>query len=138
MVGKNNKQARWSKSANTFKRYSLKKLSVGVASVVIGTGVAWASSTTVHAAEEGTEVVTGDGEKEAPVESAVPTEAPVVGGDESSSHDAVADLVNQEEQASHLTMTTSQSHQTRLKEQKKLLMKKKTLQASQHLMMRMS
>ncbi|QTJ43704.1 YSIRK-type signal peptide-containing protein [Dolosigranulum pigrum] len=93
MVGKNNKQARWSKSANTFKRYSLKKLSVGVASVVIGTGVAWASSTTVHAAEEGTEVVTGDGEKEAPVESAVPTEAPVVGGDESSSHDAVADLV---------------------------------------------
>ncbi|RAN63849.1 hypothetical protein B8A44_03635, partial [Dolosigranulum pigrum] len=95
MVGKNNKQARWSKSANTFKRYSLKKLSVGVASVVIGTGVAWASSTTVHAAEEGTEVVTGDGEKEAPVESAVPTEAPVVGGDESSSHDAVADLVNE-------------------------------------------
>ncbi|WP_392424065.1 Rib/alpha-like domain-containing protein [Dolosigranulum pigrum] len=95
MVGKNNKQARWSKSANTFKRYSLKKLSVGVASVVIGTGVAWASSTTVHAAEEGTEVVTGDGEKEEPVESAVPTEAPVVGGDESSSHDAVADLVNQ-------------------------------------------
>lgn len=86
MVGKNNKQARWSKSANTFKRYSLKKLSVGVASVVIGTGVAWASSTTVHAAEEGTEVVTGDGEKEEPVESAVPTEAPVVGGDESSSH----------------------------------------------------
>ncbi|QTJ55192.1 Rib/alpha-like domain-containing protein [Dolosigranulum pigrum] len=95
MVGKNNKQARWSKSANTFKRYSLKKLSVGVASVVIGTGVAWASSTTVHAAEEGTEVVTGDGEKEAPVESAVPTEAPVVGGDESSSQDAVADLVSQ-------------------------------------------
>jgi|GEM_PF-2666897 len=95
MVGKNNKQARWSKSANTFKRYSLKKLSVGVASVVIGTGVAWASSTTVHAAEEGTEVVTGDGEKEEPVESAVPTEAPVVGGDESSSHDAVADLVNE-------------------------------------------
>lgn len=95
MVGKNNKQARWSKSANTFKRYSLKKLSVGVASVVIGTGVAWASSTTVHAAEEATEVVTGDGEKEEPVESAVPTEAPVVGGDESSSHDAVADLVNQ-------------------------------------------
>ncbi|QDO91922.1 Rib/alpha-like domain-containing protein [Dolosigranulum pigrum] len=95
MVGKNNKQARWSKSANTFKRYSLKKLSVGVASVVIGTGVAWASSTTVHAAEEGTEVVTGDGEKEEPVESAVPTEAPVVDGDESSSHDAVADLVNQ-------------------------------------------
>ena len=93
MVGKNNKQARWSKSANTFKRYSLKKLSVGVASVVIGTGVAWASSTTVHAAEEGTEVVTGDGEKEAPVESAVPTEAPVVGGNESSSQDAVADLV---------------------------------------------
>ena len=95
MVGKNNKQARWSKSANTFKRYSLKKLSVGVASVVIGTGVAWASSTTVHAAEEGTEVVTGDGEKEEPVESAVPTEAPVVDGDESSSHDAVADLVNE-------------------------------------------
>lgn len=61
MVGKNNKQARWSKSANTFKRYSLKKLSVGVASVVIGTGVAWATSTTAHAAEEGTEVVTGDG-----------------------------------------------------------------------------
>ena len=51
MVGKNNKQARWSKSANTFKRYSLKKLSVGVASVVIGTGVAWATGTTVEASE---------------------------------------------------------------------------------------
>lgn len=39
--------------------------------------------------------MTGEGENEAPVESAVPTEAPVVGGDESSSHDAVADLVNE-------------------------------------------
>ncbi|RAN63601.1 hypothetical protein B8A44_05615, partial [Dolosigranulum pigrum] len=51
MVGKNNKQVLREKQANKFKRYALKKLTVGLASVTIGTGLAFATSSTVSADE---------------------------------------------------------------------------------------
>ncbi|MGX7358918.1 SdrD B-like domain-containing protein, partial [Dolosigranulum pigrum] len=51
MVGKNNKQVLREKQANKFKRYALKKLTVGLASVTIGTGLAFATSSSVSADE---------------------------------------------------------------------------------------
>ncbi|QTJ48423.1 YSIRK-type signal peptide-containing protein [Dolosigranulum pigrum] len=51
MVGKNNKRLLREKHANKFKRYALKKLTVGLASVTIGTGLAFATSSTVSADE---------------------------------------------------------------------------------------
>ncbi|MGX7446976.1 Ig-like domain-containing protein, partial [Dolosigranulum pigrum] len=51
MVGKNNKRVLREKQANKFKRYALKKLTVGLASVTIGTGLAFATSSTVSADE---------------------------------------------------------------------------------------
>jgi len=51
MVGKNNKQVLREKQGNKFKRYALKKLTVGLASVTIGTGLAFATSSSVSADE---------------------------------------------------------------------------------------
>ncbi|QTJ58637.1 fibrinogen-binding adhesin SdrG C-terminal domain-containing protein [Dolosigranulum pigrum] len=51
MVGKNNKRLLREKHANKFKRYALKKLTVGLASVTIGTGLAFATSSSVSADE---------------------------------------------------------------------------------------
>lgn len=68
MVGKNNKQVLREKHANKFKRYALKKLTVGLASVTIGTGLAFATSSTVSADElavgESTAVVSDKTAKE--------------------------------------------------------------------------
>ncbi|MGX7334986.1 SdrD B-like domain-containing protein, partial [Dolosigranulum pigrum] len=51
MVGKNNKRLLREKQANKFKRYALKKLTVGLASVTIGTGLVFATSSSVSADE---------------------------------------------------------------------------------------
>ncbi|QTJ38301.1 YSIRK-type signal peptide-containing protein [Dolosigranulum pigrum] len=68
MVGKNNKRLLREKHANKFKRYALKKLTVGLASVTIGTGLAFATSSTVSADElavgESTAVVSDKTAKE--------------------------------------------------------------------------
>lgn len=70
MVGKNNKQVLREKHANKFKRYALKKLTVGLASVTIGTGIAFATSSSVSADElavgERTVVVSDEHAEEQP------------------------------------------------------------------------
>ena len=70
MVGKNNKRLLREKHANKFKRYALKKLTVGLASVTIGTGLAFATSSSVSADElavgERTVVVSDEHAEEQP------------------------------------------------------------------------
>ncbi|MBG9983242.1 YSIRK-type signal peptide-containing protein [Aerococcaceae bacterium DSM 111020] len=51
MVGKNNHRVRFEKSTNKFKRFTLKKLSVGVASVAIGAGFVIGSGEVAQAEE---------------------------------------------------------------------------------------
>ncbi|WP_392425155.1 SdrD B-like domain-containing protein [Dolosigranulum pigrum] len=103
MVGKNNKRVLREKQANKFKRYALKKLTVGLASVTIGTGLAFATSSTVSADElavgERTAVVSDKTAEEKPQpdtpylqeqeEAVTPTEEPQVTEDRISEEKAV-------------------------------------------------
>src|SRR5260363_383978 len=103
MVGKNNKRVLREKHANKFKRYALKKLTVGLASVTIGTGLAFATSSTVSADElavgERTAVVSDKTAEEKPQpdtpylqeqeEAVTPTEEPQVTEDRISEEKAV-------------------------------------------------
>lgn len=57
MVGKNNHKVRTEQGANKFKRYTLKKLSIGVASVSIGVGLMFNGAEVVSAEEAGQDVV---------------------------------------------------------------------------------
>ncbi|MCY3032518.1 Ig-like domain-containing protein [Aerococcus urinae] len=85
MVGKNNYQVKKEKQSNKFYRYSIKRLSVGVASVAVAAGLLFAGDAVVvqAAAEEANtseEVSTPVGEIEPSKEEAAPVreEAPVV------------------------------------------------------------
>ena len=51
MVGKNNKTGQFRRQANENKRYTLKKLSVGLASVALGTVLFWGQANAVNAEE---------------------------------------------------------------------------------------
>ncbi|QTJ33021.1 YSIRK-type signal peptide-containing protein [Dolosigranulum pigrum] len=113
MVGKNNKRVLREKQANKFKRYALKKLTVGLASVTIGTGLAFATSSTVSADElavgERTAVVSDKTAEEKPQpdtpylqeqeEAVTPTEEPQVTEDRISEEKAVKTSEETEEKA---------------------------------------
>ncbi|RAN66196.1 G5 domain-containing protein [Dolosigranulum pigrum] len=78
MVGKNNHKVRTEQGANKFKRYTLKKLSIGVASVSIGVGLMFNGAEVVSAEEAGQDVAGGSVEEvvedsEAPSSSEVET-----------------------------------------------------------------
>ncbi|MGX7390893.1 G5 domain-containing protein, partial [Dolosigranulum pigrum] len=78
MVGKNNHKVRTEQGANKFKRYTLKKLSIGVASVSIGVGLMFNGAEVVSAEEAGQDVAGGSVEEvvedsEAPFSSEVET-----------------------------------------------------------------
>ncbi|MCY3036025.1 Rib/alpha-like domain-containing protein [Aerococcus sp. Group 2] len=89
MVGKNNLQVKKEKRANKFYRYSIKRLSVGVASVAVAAGLLFAGDAAVvevaaaEVSEESSELVLNEGEstaeeKAAPVAEETPAaeEAP--------------------------------------------------------------
>ncbi|QTJ60300.1 Ig-like domain-containing protein [Dolosigranulum pigrum] len=113
MVGKNNKRVLREKQANKFKRYALKKLTVGLASVTIGTGLAFATSSTVSADElavgERTAVVSDKTAEEKPQpdtpylqeqeEAVTPTEEPQVTEDRISEEKAVKTSEETDEKA---------------------------------------
>ena len=78
MVGKNNHKVRAEQGANKFKRYTLKKLSIGVASVSIGVGLMFNGAEVASAEEAGQDVAGGSVEEvvedsEAPFSSEVGT-----------------------------------------------------------------
>lgn len=75
MVGKNNLQVKRGKRANKFYRYSIKRLSVGVASVAVAAGLLFAGDAAVvevaaaEVSEESSELVLNEGEPTAEEES---------------------------------------------------------------------
>lgn len=75
MVGKNNLQVKKEKRANKFYRYSIKRLSVGVASVAVAAGLLFAGDAAVvevaaaEVSEESSELVLNEGEPTAKEES---------------------------------------------------------------------